>query len=1362
MLVMRLLAALALLTALASAAEALQPPDRPVIFVHGLLGGADATWGDLREFLCRGDCGDGDDRWTFGGSPTFDESTFTFYDESAPGAGAPIGAGDFYTVNMSDFDHFFPSQHLSFRRQAWELAHFIREVRQATGHDEVHLVGHSMGGLASRAYIEGLAEFYPYVAPLGYLDDVASLTTLDTPHYGSPLAAICADPFTSIACSLPFMHLQGLPPSAAIVSLQPGSAALDQLNLLAGTLDPDTIYTSIVNSGLTVPLSGGASGDGVVADASQDLSLIAGTGSLIHSTVPISVMPRFGCGTVVPFVYKESHTCAPKDVVAWREILRAIVGDSSGLRVEVHVAPDPVAPSSGLDVEFTVTNQGAAPLNGVALDMPVPQEVGTVFTLNQWGARCRNGRSTCAAGEILYWDLGTLQPGEVRRLRVGLSTNHAGLLPDGSLVPISALVSDDGIETAAASRTVVVDSAPGMTLDIAEDRDPASPGQVVTYMVRYGNASASPAPSPTLRFTIPPSTTFLSATGSPLLVDDTLVWALPALGAGEIDFQQISLTVDPVATAGDIVVAEADIESGSSSPGSARANAVTPVQASTPFRITTSAISDPVGSSSGLGVRFTVTNQGATPLTGVALDMPVPRQVGNVHTLDQWGAACRDGQSTCSIGDILYWDLGILQPGETRRLQVRLNTRPAVYLPDGSLIPLTATASHSGPETAEVRRTIAVDSSPGLVLAVAEDRDPVAPGEVQSYSLSYGNPTASNAPSTTLRLKIPDGTTFLSASGSPSTQGDTLVWSLGALGPGEMGQQQVSVTVDPTAAPGDVVVAEVDIDNGSSSPESARASSVTPVQPTTPFRLTAAASPDPTAASSGLDVGFTVTNQGATPLTGVALDMPVPEQVGNVHTLDQWGAACRDGQSTCSTGDILYWDLGTLQPGETRRLRVGLNTRPAVYLPDGSLIPLSATASHSGIESAEISRTIAVDSDPALALDVAEDQDPVAPSGLLTYTLGFGNPGNGTAPSAELRFTIPEGTTFAAATGSPSLIGGVLVWALGALDPGAGGQRQVTVAVDSGAMAGVIVTAEAEIADGSSSSGTARASAATAVHPFRPLELGMMAGPNPIGPSSSFDLIFTLTNRGPAPLTGVALDMPVPHEVGTIHDLAGLGAGCRNGQSTCGAGNILFWDVGTLQPGEGRHFQVALATSNAVYLPDGSLIPVATTASDDANATAVLRRSVVVDGSPECSDGVDNDGDGFIDDPADPDCRTSGQVFELPACSDGFDNDGDGLIDYPSDPGCLHASYDFESPQCSDRIDNDGDGFIDWDGALVGVPDPQCTTPTQNREAPSVVCGLGAELVLLLPTIAMWRRRAKAAVPGLPRRGSFWATRRRG
>jgi len=107
---------------------------------------------------------------------------------------------------------------------------------------------------------------------------------------------------------------------------------------------------------------------------------------------------------------------------------------------------------------------------------------------------------------------------------------------------------------------------------------------------------------------------------------------------------------------------------------------------------------------------------------------------------------------------------------------------------------------------------------------------------------------------------------------------------------------------------------------------------------------------------------------------------------------------------------------------------------------------------------------------------------------------------------------------------------------------------------------------------------------------------------------------------------------------------------------------------------------------------------------------------------PQCSDGLDNDGDGLVD-LADPDCVSALDNDEsgssgIPECMDGLDNDGDGFVDM-ADPDCSHPFDDDESgssgvPECMDKIDNDGDGFVD-------LADPHCHNAFDDKEGVTYV-----------------------------------------
>ncbi len=90
-------------------------------------------------------------------------------------------------------------------------------------------------------------------------------------------------------------------------------------------------------------------------------------------------------------------------------------------------------------------------------------------------------------------------------------------------------------------------------------------------------------------------------------------------------------------------------------------------------------------------------------------------------------------------------------------------------------------------------------------------------------------------------------------------------------------------------------------------------------------------------------------------------------------------------------------------------------------------------------------------------------------------------------------------------------------------------------------------------------------------------------------------------------------------------------------------------------------------------------------------------------------------------------------------CDDGIDNDGDGLIDYPADPGCAVPNADDETddcpdgtncPQCANGRDDDGNGSIDYPN------DPGCDSASDNTELTDnpVACGATLMIKQLPPT----------------------------
>jgi len=164
----------------------------PIIFVHGLTGN-DQSWNVMVNFM-KTNYG-----FTFGGRMDFclnqDANTLTsnstddYKDYTNTGSSQPITKGDLYTVNF-DVDEFGTpyansninkSNQSAIVKQGLAVRDAIKHVLEITGCDKVILVGHSMGGLASREYLQNKNLWNePYVN-----HHVAKLLTIGTPHGGS-------------------------------------------------------------------------------------------------------------------------------------------------------------------------------------------------------------------------------------------------------------------------------------------------------------------------------------------------------------------------------------------------------------------------------------------------------------------------------------------------------------------------------------------------------------------------------------------------------------------------------------------------------------------------------------------------------------------------------------------------------------------------------------------------------------------------------------------------------------------------------------------------------------------------------------------------------------------------------------------------------------------------------------------------------------------------------------------------------------------------------------------------------------------------------------------------------------------------
>ena len=164
---------LALLLWAAPAAAA----ELPVLFVHGFCSSAD-TWNETIPQLSVRRYGDD--------VPRVYESAIG---KAAVRTSISQGAKTF-RIDFSDLANGFDLlavANVPTVRKAGELKVVIDAIKRFTGAPGVIVVGHSLGGLATRAYIQGIGH-NRNGATITYGSDVAALIMISTPNQGSVLA----------------------------------------------------------------------------------------------------------------------------------------------------------------------------------------------------------------------------------------------------------------------------------------------------------------------------------------------------------------------------------------------------------------------------------------------------------------------------------------------------------------------------------------------------------------------------------------------------------------------------------------------------------------------------------------------------------------------------------------------------------------------------------------------------------------------------------------------------------------------------------------------------------------------------------------------------------------------------------------------------------------------------------------------------------------------------------------------------------------------------------------------------------------------------------------------------------------------
>jgi len=565
-------------------------------------------------------------------------------------------------------------------------------------------------------------------------------------------------------------------------------------------------------------------------------------------------------------------------------------------------ANGPVAPGQNVAYIITASNTGDAGTGGLTLSATVPDNT-TVPPDQDEGANCSGGISDCLAGQTLSWSI-NLDVGESLTRAFTAVVDGTSPPSDGTLITSTASTSL-GLSVDA---SVTVWSAAGLNLSLDATPNTAPAGDEYLYKLTYSNAGTSTVDSD-LSFSLPAGAIITSASNGGVIIGDTATWSIGNLSGGASGTRYVHAQIPGATATGTLVLAGAQLSDSDGIAQTATANTIITVD--TPLELGVSVTPDPVQPGQNVSYVITVSNTSVSATGAMTLYARVPNHTTVPPDQDENGN-CSGGNSDCLAGQSLYWSVN-LGAGEslTRTFTAVVDdtTPPANGTLLGTVVSLFGTTGTDNTGAAVTAEAVVGDAGPMLALDAPPGR--VAAGGSYTYTLTYGNGGASTV-NAELTLRLPLGTTFQSATGGGTFAGGVVSWDVGALAPGQVDRQQVTLQA-PAAPTGSLLIAAAQLRDPVTLQSHARAGALVTVD--TPLELGVSVTPDPVQPGQNVSYVITVSNTSVSATGAMTLYARVPNHTTVPPDQDENGN-CSGGNSDCLAGQSLYWSVN-LGAGES-------------------------------------------------------------------------------------------------------------------------------------------------------------------------------------------------------------------------------------------------------------------------------------------------------------------------------------------------------------------------------------------------------------------------------------------------------------
>ncbi|MFB9067852.1 hypothetical protein B1808_09785 [Pseudofulvimonas gallinarii] len=943
--------------------------------------------------------------------------------------------------------------------------------------------------------------------------------------------------------------------------LPPGEEALlvaSVGNTHATTISFGNTLTVLVPAGLDVveAIGGSVSGQQVTWNLGA-LNPLTSVQRLLVVRAAGSAVPQVA--TVQATLQADGEASTAKHVIA--------IQRSPRLRVFIEPERTWGRNNSASITQLRVENHGATTLDSVSLRARIAAGSGGGSYPSDSPTGCTG---SCSAGNEYVWNVGSLPPGASRIYShhdlISNSNSNASLV--GESIRMEALAISASGRAIATADVAVVTSDP---LEVKVN--PAAPdfplGKPVAVEIALGNLSTTNVSlGTTLNLRLPRGLTVIEADGGNTTATG-LSWNIGAINPGDIrarhilvqadggggyappwdrlfqnGFEQANAAGAPLGPLLAVVGNDAGDASATFRQHGAFTHHINPMQ------IKLALSRGVVASSNAINGEITVSNTGAVDLFGTNVYLRLPAGNYWIHNLSDAGA----GAGSTGNGEIVNWSIGQLPAGASRSVSFAVELNSGLESALSRPYEAWARASN-GLHRAHAVELLTTIAAPEVRLAVETSHDTVQPGDSLTYTLAYGNVATSSASTPTLRLLLPEGVEFVSASDGGALVGNRVVWPVGAVQPGFNGRRQATVNVLGQPAGSLLATTAVLTDTAN---RLAHVDVVHAVHPDDALRVAVAMSPAAVPSAGYLSGEVVVVNTSDVDIFDATVNVRVPYRNYWRFDLSDSGT----GSGSTGGGEVMSWNVGQLPAGAVRTRSFGLQLRSDAQ--GGDILSYTAWArGNNGADRAAANDLLFVRTARALRLGVETSHDAVQMGDALTYTLVYGNTQVNASSSATLRLPVPDGLTFVSATDGGALVGGEVVWTLGALPATHTNQRQATFIV-ADLPEGHLLKTTPWLSD--TSGHFAHADITNYVETAPALSVAAVMSATSVSPNGVFSGQVTVTNNEAVDLFIGSVHLRVPPGNYWISNVSDGGTG---GGST-GGGELINWNLGTLAAGATR------------------------------------------------------------------------------------------------------------------------------------------------------------------------------------------------